>query len=604
MLKRLLLSLLLSLLLVFGWNNRSAVAHVEEHPSIHDTVADILVRMRSELDKEVLGSLNVDIVENFLNTDDRTVLGEHYLSFHVNVPVVLSVFRHVDLADEPFWLRSRDFIATEMTVTVGSDVFDIWQKEFDAGDIGLGINSISGAGRHYFVALRPVQAEDTLELTHVYPGQHTIGILEEGERVFTDRNDTIESLPEEFTGQTLIRSVNDRRREAQLLYLFQTTPYIAGELPDQVVLTWSEDPKTTQTIQWRTSTTIKDGAVAYMKKSEYQSFTQHLPKVVTARTEVLETPFNVNDPVNHRHTVVLSGLEPDTTYVYAVGTDEDQNFTHMAEFTTAPDGVSPFSFIYMGDAQNGLERWESIVQRAYRDRPDAAFYIMAGDLVNRGNERHEWDLLFQSARGIFDRKPLVPALGNHEYQGGEPWLYLRLFALPENGPAHIAPKKAYTLEYSNALFVVLDSNLPAESQTAWLEAQLAETDAVWKFVVYHHPAYSSSPNRDNPEIRSLWGEIFDRYHVDMALQGHDHAYLRTYPMKGGVATSSPSEGTIYIVSVSGTKFYDQGDLDYIEKGFVNTATFQVLDIQVQGDRLVYRAYDIDGNLCDELVIEK
>ena len=31
---------------------------------------------------------------------------------------------------------------------------------------------------------------------------------------------------------------------------------------------------------------------------------------------------------------------------------------------------------------------------------------------------------------------------------------------------------------------------------------------------------------------------------------------------------------------------------------------QVLDIQISGNRLVYRAYDIDGNLKDEFVIEK
>jgi hypothetical protein len=36
----------------------------------------------------------------------------------------------------------------------------------------------------------------------------------------------------------------------------------------------------------------------------------------------------------------------------------------------------------------------------------------------------------------------------------------------------------------------------------------------------------------------------------------------------------------------------------------NTATYQVLDIQISGDRLVYRAYDSDGELKDEFVIEK
>jgi hypothetical protein len=36
----------------------------------------------------------------------------------------------------------------------------------------------------------------------------------------------------------------------------------------------------------------------------------------------------------------------------------------------------------------------------------------------------------------------------------------------------------------------------------------------------------------------------------------------------------------------------------------NVATYQVLDIQISGNRLVYRAYDIDGNKRDELIIEK
>jgi hypothetical protein len=151
---------------------------------------------------------------------------------------------------------------------------------------------------------------------------------------------------------------------------------------------------------------------------------------------------------------------------------------------------------------------------------------------------------------------------------------------------------------------MLDSNLPPESQAAWLEEQLANSDATWKFVVYHHPAYSSSPTRDNPGVRTVWGEIFDRHHVDMALQGHDHAYLRTKPMKGGQPVGSTAEGTVYVVSVSGIKYYEVGEFDYTDFAMANTSTYQLLDIQVQGDRLLYRAYDLDGNLRDELEFKK
>jgi hypothetical protein len=255
----------------------------------------------------------------------------------------------------------------------------------------------------------------------------------------------------------------------------------------------------------------------------------------------------------------------------------------------------------MGDAQNGLERWGSLIQGAFLRRPDCAFYIMAGDLVNRGTERDDWDTFFENAEGVFDRRQLVPALGNHEYQNNDPGLYLEHFALPDSSPVG---EKAYAFNYSNALFVVLDSNIPVATQTAWLEEQLAGATATWKFVVYHHPAYSSSPRRNNPGVRREWGALFDKYHVDVALQGHDHAYLRTYPMKGEQRVDSPAEGTIYIVSVSGTKFYDQGEFDYTEFGMTNVSTYQTLDIRISGDRLVYRSYDTEGDLRDEFVIEK
>jgi hypothetical protein len=50
--------------------------------------------------------------------------------------------------------------------------------------------------------------------------------------------------------------------------------------------------------------------------------------------------------------------------------------------------------------------------------------------------------------------------------------------------------------------------------------------------------------------------------------------------------------------------YKQASRDYTEHGMTNVSTYQVLDIQISGDRLVYRAYDTDGALRDQFVIEK
>ncbi len=579
-------------------------AHVDEHPSVHDTVNGVLTRMKRELSMDALRGLTREDALAFLTPDERTVLASEHLSFSVAAPVTVYVIHHVGLGDDPFWIAENGFAKTDLEVTIDGDTFDVWSKDFAPGFVGLGVNSLQGGYEHYVVAITSPDGGPAADITNIYPGYNTLASAQVGVQAFTDRDDTIESLPDALAGAALIQTSRDDRGDGQLVNVFRFTDYPATQLPDQVALTWSEDPRTTMTVQWRTSTAVTRGVVTYATRRSYNSFNPGSPAVVVAKTELLETPETVNDPLCNRHTAVLRGLEPGTAYVYSVGDGTDVATTELAEFTTAPDGVEPFSFVYMGDAQNGLDRWGTLVHNAFHERPDAAFYVMAGDLVNRGNDRDDWDSFWHNAEGIYDRRVLVPAIGNHENQGGHPTLYLEEFTLPNNGPDAVESERAYSLTYSNALFVILDSNLEPADQTEWLDTQLAASDATWKFVVYHHPAYSSKPNRDNQDLRTLWGAIFDKYHVDLALQGHDHAYLRTHPMNDGEVVATPAEGTVYIVSVSGTKMYDQDDPDYEAFGMTNVSTYQTLDIRISGNQMLYRAYDIDGNLRDEFVIDK
>lgn len=578
----------------------SVAAHNGQQRSTHDTIAGIVERFKTTMSQEQLMFLTLAEAEAALTEGERIVLASQHLRFSVNVPVRVYVAHDLQAKEDPFWLRS--FQATEHKIKVGTDKeFDVWMREYPAGEVGLGVSSLSGRGDHYFVVIEPVEAGATVELSEIYPGAHTTGVFEEQAKPWADDDMIVTGAPEALKGKLLLRGLTSREKEAQLLDVFRVTPYPSSPAPDHVILTWDGDPKHTQAIQWRTNGETSKGYVAYLKKSDHAQFHPRGPVRVEATMELIETPTLINDSVMHRHTARLRDLEPGTTYLYSVGDGSEDGWTEMAEFTTAPERVEPFSFIYMGDAQNGLERWGSLVKKSFLDRPDAAFYIMAGDLVNRGAERDDWDSFFKNADGIFNRRQVVPVPGNHEYQGGDCELYLSMFALPETSPLG---ERAYAFEYSNALFICLDSNVPVETQNAWLEEQLATSKAKWKFAVFHHPAYSSSPKRNNPEIKEHWGAIFDKYHVDLALQGHDHAYLRTYPMKAGQRVETAADGTIYIVSVSGTKFYDQGEFDYTEFGMTKVATYQAIDIQVDGDRLIYRSYDDKGNLRDEFEITK
>jgi hypothetical protein len=83
--------------------------------------------------------------------------------------------------------------------------------------------------------------------------------------------------------------------------------------------------------------------------------------------------------------------------------------------------------------------------------------------------------------------------------------------------------------------------------TIWNEEQLAVSDAEWKFAMFHFPPYSSYGGY--PEIREKLCTLFDRYHVDMVMSGYVHNYLRTKPRNDEKPVSSPSAGTIYLISI-------------------------------------------------------
>jgi 3',5'-cyclic AMP phosphodiesterase CpdA len=78
-------------------------------------------------------------------------------------------------------------------------------------------------------------------------------------------------------------------------------------------------------------------------------------------------------------------------------------------------------------------------------------------------------------------------------------------------------------------------------QTAWLERTLAagrRDDSVdWIIVQMHQCACSSSATGNGSDlgIRQQWLPLFDRYEVDLVLNGHDHDYERSFPVHGADA---------------------------------------------------------------------
>jgi len=586
------LGLALSLALLLG-----LCVPASAEPSLQETMDGIVTRLYAELDREALSALTHESVLDLVTDEERAVLATKYWYFNVNVPVVVSVIRNVDQPVVPFWIEEAGFAKTDLTVKDTEDWgFEVWQKAFDAGPVELGIN---GFGMHrtvYFVCVGAQQPGTAVEITGLFPSGEAAIEMREGAWKYRDWDDLYaKDVPDALKGHRLLTTYRGRAREAHLVGAFRTTPFPSSATPDQVALTWSEDPRTTQAVQWRTSTGVDTGVVRY-RSADAQDYT-----TTAAACQVIEDRLLMNDRYVHHFTAVLRDLEPATTYVYTVGSPGAEVWSEEAEFTTAPAGDAPFSFFCFADTHYKAEAGE-LLHAAFEHHPDAAFYMIAGDVVSTGLFRNEWDHLLEYAGGVSERKPVVLALGNHDDQDGlGAALPLALYAFPENGPAGVEPERTFSFRYGNALFLVMDVGTSHEVQAKWMAEQLAATDATWKFAVFHFPLYSVE--EDYPAIRRSWGKVFDEYHVDMTFHGHVHYYLRTKPMRNQRPVATPAEGTIYTISIAQSgREYAMPPADYVAERFNGVAVYQ--KVAIDGNRLTYRAYDREGKVRDELVIEK
>ena len=404
-----------------------------------------------------------------------------------------------------------------------------------------------------------------------------------------------------------------------------------SKYPDHILLNFSDDPATTISVSWRTNRMVSKG---YGEIAEAQAD----PKFITKATRTLATTSNLNfsnvvhhyhsstrksfNNVNHNyHSVTFKNLKPNTVYAYRVG--DGKNWSEWIQFTTAHKTNEPFSFLYVGDAQNYIyDLWSRLIRESYKKAPNASFIIHAGDLIDDAHNEEEWHEWFTAGGWIHRSLPSLAVPGNHEYrplyQQDIPTRKKTLsiqwqhqFTLPNNGLDELL-ETHYFLDYQGVRFIGLNSNEKVEEQTVWLERVLKNNPHKWVVVFLHHPIYSASTRRDNPERRNLLKPLFDKYGVDIVLQGHDHAYARgsasLYEKNLLTGTNvKNATGTVYVVSVSGPKQYeakpnwDQYDAER-DKAGENKQLFQV--ISIDGNTLSYKSYTAIGDLFDSFDLLK
>lgn len=391
------------------------------------------------------------------------------------------------------------------------------------------------------------------------------------------------------------------------------------EKPDHITLTFTKDPKTTQTITWRTNTNIDTGIIQYKNLSTGETKTVNAikEKFSSASTDINVGYMNV-------FSTTLENLTPGTEYSYKVG--DGKNWSDENTFKTEKSNEDDAKFIIFGDSQSGngdvpnYAPWNKTIQSAYSKNKDADFMVNMGDLVEKGQDYRHWNNWFDAAKGVIDKLPEMPVQGNHETYNAigedstKPKYFVNQFKVPMNGPEGFKGQ-VYSYDYGDVHFVVLDSQEDEEApnnddflkqQASWLDSDLTANKKPWTIVMFHKTPYYNKASRANVTLKNIITPIIDKHHVDVVLNGHDHGVSRTFPINADKYYSDYSKGTVYYVTGrSGAKYYSDLSSKVWDAYFFDPQDMPCYEVaDIKNNVLTINAYKQDGTMVDSFVIDK
>ena len=358
-------------------------------------------------------------------------------------------------------------------------------------------------------------------------------------------------------------------------------PYLQWPSPNSVIVMWETSGPSTSQVTFCGTERVPQGLDGRFKS---------LPE--TARVLEDSTPREI-------HAVTLDGLDPETTYHYAVESTNTQGESIRSEehpLKTAVAPATPFSFAVT--SETGGYGNDDFNRRIFAQiqgyRPD--FLLVVGDSVASGSRYADWDrYFFTPGTELFHHTPFYLCPGNHEENA--PWFY-RFVSYPK-------PGNFYSFTYGNTLFVALDSTKtdelqPGQRQFEFLDQTLASCSATWKIVFFHYPPYVSADYQVD-ETRALC-PLFDKHCVDLVFNSHTIVYERSHPLRSG--RLDLDSGVTYVVAGGA----GQAPQWWHHKRAWHTAQAlavpHFVQVVVAGPTLELRAVDLDGRHFDHLSLRK
>ena len=277
------------------------------------------------------------------------------------------------------------------------------------------------------------------------------------------------------------------------------------------------------------------------------------------------------------HHVELTNLTSFTTYYYQCGDETYENSSRVLSFVTMPAVGDPRSFSVAVVGDLGQTQWsESTVEHMLRDT-SLGLILHAGDLSYADCNQDRWDSYADMVEPLSSSRPWMFTAGNHELENnaasGATTTAQRFLAfesryrMPAVKPVEYGEvilygdgctdsnfqmeynygNSFYSIEFGSmhALFLncYTPSNISASPQYDWASSDLDAVDreaTPWVVALVHCPPYNSNSahagESNTVTFKANMETLLYKHHVNMVINGHVHAYERTWPVVYDIPT--------------------------------------------------------------------
>lgn len=242
---------------------------------------------------------------------------------------------------------------------------------------------------------------------------------------------------------------------------------------------------------------------------------------------------SLKGPEGQVHHFELRQLQPGSAYTYRVQLGPWLGQREYAFRTPPASPDVPFHFVALGDTGSGSPRQLALIDRIAKLQPQPEVVVITGDIAYPNGTPAEVRARFTIPWSrIHGSTPILFTLGNHDVKSEYGTPALDAITLPTNTVD--GSEAFYESVHRSVRFVCINSEVdlsPDSKQYAWLDHTLSKPTAGWTVVFGHRAIYPGSRSGGDAPLRNDLVPLMEKHGVDLYLSGHDHVYMRTFPMR-------------------------------------------------------------------------